>query len=197
MDGVVNTENHTSGYAVLPSLDAIKEFKVQSHNDQGDVGLVTGGVVNLVTNTGTNTIHGSGFEFVRNDFFNARNPFTDVAPGKGPAVFRQNQFGATLGGPVFLPKLYDGRNKTFFFFSYDAWRYRLAQSSRYRVPTDAELGGDLSKSAQPLYDPATTRVSPDNPRVMIRDLFPGNIIPANRLNRTMIGTLQALSDKPN
>jgi len=150
MDGIINLEGETSGYSVLPSLEAIQEFKVQSHNDKGEYGLVMGGTVNLVTKSGTNELHGSAFEFLRNELFNARNPFTDIVPVneqnpaeglKGPAVFRQNQFGATLGGPVYIPRLYNGKNKTFFYFSYDGWRYRLAMKSLYRVPTAASWGG--------------------------------------------------------
>ena len=99
MDGVINTENLTNGYSVLPSLDAVQEFKVQSHNDKSEYGLVMGGNVNLVTKSGTNQVHGSVFEFLRNEVFNARNPFTDVVLDErtgrfeGPAKFRQNQFG--------------------------------------------------------------------------------------------------------
>ena len=215
MDGIINLEGETSGYSVLPSLEAIQEFKVQSHNDKGEYGLVMGGTVNLVTKSGTNALHGSAFEFLRNELFNARNPFTDIVPVneenpaeglKGPAVFRQNQFGATLGGPVYIPRLYNGKDKTFFYFSYDAWRYRLAMKSLYRVPTAAELGGDFSAWPQAIYDPATTRPDPNNPDLLIRDQFMGcdpvnnpqpNVICADRISSMMVQTMQFLYDAPN
>jgi Carboxypeptidase regulatory-like domain/TonB dependent receptor len=203
MDGVINTENLTNGYSVLPSLDAVQEFKVQSHNDKSEYGLVMGGNVNLVTKSGTNQVHGSVFEFLRNEVFNARNPFTDVVLDErtgrfeGPAKFRQNQFGATLGGPVYIPNLYDGRDKTFFFFSYDGWRYRQARQELYRVPLDKELAGDFSDWEQRIYDPATTGVDPNNPEQLIREPFPNNVIPANRLSPMIVNSIRAFFDSPN
>ena len=205
MDGIINLEGETSGYALLPSLDSIAEFKVQSHNDMGEFGMVMGGNINLVTKSGTNQLHGGGFEFVRNQIFDARNPFTDIAPVnpdnpavlRGPAVFRQNQFGATLGGPVYIPHLYDGRNKTFFFFSYDGWRYTRAEAALYRVPTTAELGGDFSDWPEQIYDPATTRPDPANPGEYIRDPFPGNIIQPNRIDSMMLQSMKFFYEQPN
>lgn len=204
MDGIINVEGETSGYSILPSLDAVQEFMVQSHNDKGEYGLVMGGAVNLVTKSGTNALHGSAFEFLRNERFNARNPFTDITTDSAgnivpasPAVFRQNQFGATLGGPVYIPGLYNGKDKTFFFFSYDGWRYRLAEKALYHVPTAAELGGDFSAWPIQIYDPATTRPDPLNPGQFIRDPFLGNIIPSNRISPMMLQTIQFLYDTPN
>jgi len=204
MDGIINTEGETAGYSILPSLDAIQEFAVESHNAKGEYGLVMGGTVNLATKPGTNVLHGSAFEYLRNQIFDARNPFTDITTDSAgniiaapPAVFRQNQFGVTLGGPVYLPKVFNGKNKLFFFFSYDAWRYTSAAKALYHVPTAAELNGDFSAWPVQIYDPATTRPDPANPGQFIRDPFPGNIIPANRLNATMVNTLKALYDTPN
>ncbi len=203
MDGVINTENLTSGYSVLPSLDAVQEFKVQSHNDKGEYGLVMGGNVNLVTKSGSNKLHGSVFEFLRNEVFNARNPFADIVLDdrtgrfEGPAKFRQNQFGATVGGPVYIPNFYDGRDKTFFFFSYDGWRYRQARQERYRVPVAKELAGDFSDWEQQIFDPATTRPDPDDPDQLIRDPFLNNMIPAHRLSSMIANSIRAFFDTPN
>jgi hypothetical protein len=203
MDGVLNTAYLYSGYAILPSIDAIQEFKVQSHNDKGEYGGVFGGVVNLVTRTGGNQLHGSLAEFLRNEVFNARDPFTDIVLDErtgrfaGPAKFRQNQFGGTLGGPVYIPHLYDGRDKTFFFFDYDGWRYRLAQKALYRVPTPQELSGNFSAWEQIIYDPATTRPDPNNPDLLIRDPFPGNIVPANQISKLMVNYMHDFFDSPN
>jgi hypothetical protein len=204
MDGIINTEGETAGYSILPSLDAVQEFAVETHNDKAEYGLVMGGTVNLATKSGTNSLHGSAFEYLRNQLFNARNPFTDITTDSAgnivpasPATFHQNQFGATLGGPVYIPKLYNGKQRTFFFFSYDAWRYRQAQASLYHVPTAAELGGDFSAWQNPIYDPATTRPDPSHPGQLIRDPFPGNIIPADRISPMMVQTMQLLYDTPN
>jgi hypothetical protein len=204
MDGIINTEGETAGYSILPSLDAVQEFTVETHNDKAEYGLVMGGTVNLATKTGTNALHGSAFEYLRNQAFNARNPFTDITTDSAgnivpaaPATFKQNQFGVTLGGPVYIPKLYDGKGKTFFFFSYDAWRFRQAQASLYHVPTPAELSGNFSAWQNPIYDPATTRPDPNNPGQLIRDPFPGNIIPANRISSMMVQTMKFLYDTPN
>jgi len=202
MDGVLNVSRRNS-YTILPSIDAIREFKVQSHNDKGEYGGVMGGIVNLVTKSGSNAIHGTLAEFLRNELFNARNPFTDIVLNpqtgeyRGPGQFRQNQFGATLGGPVYVPKLYDGANKTFFFFNYDGWRYRRARASLYRVPSTQELSGDFSGWTQWIYDPATTRTDPTDSRYMIRTAFSNNAIPAARIDPMMKSYIQTFFDTPN
>src|SRR5882762_3535476 len=198
LDGIVNSHFLSSGYAVLPIVDASQEFKVQSHNDKAQYGGVLGGVVNVVSKSGTNALHGSGWEFLRNDFFDARDPFKDAAR-TSPVPFRQNMFGATVGGPVYIPKVYNGRNRTFFFFSYEGWRYSRAQQSLGRVPTDKALSGDFSGSiaGRPIYDPLTTRQDPNNPSALIRTQFPNNVIPANRISPMMSQYFAAYYDRPN
>src|SRR5882724_8350415 len=111
LDGIVNEFFFGSSYAILPVIDAVQEFKVQSHNDKAEYGGVLGGVINVVSKSGGNTLHGSAWEFLRNDFFDARNPFADAAR-PGPTPFRQNMFGATVGGPVWIPKVYNGKDRT-------------------------------------------------------------------------------------
>ena len=202
LDGVVNTELNTSAYITPPIVDAMQEFKVQSHNDQAEYGGVLGGVVNVVTRSGTNQLHGAAWEFVRNNIFDARDHFKDVNPDGSPAppaAFRQNQFGAIISGPVFIPKLYNGRNRTFFTFAYEGWRFSQDSQIKYTVPTNAELAGDFSNSTltNPIYDPATTRPDPSTPGGFIRDPFPGNIIPQNRLDQTMVKFIQTYYARPN
>src|SRR6266852_465282 len=116
LDGVINTELNTSAFIIPPIIDAMQEFKVQSHDDQAEYGSVLGGVVNVVTRSGTNQLHGSAWEFLRNDVFDARDHFKDQTR-TSPGALRQNQFGAMISGPVLLPKLYNGRNRTFFTFA--------------------------------------------------------------------------------
>lgn len=190
LDGINNQNPYASAYAVAPVVDDIQEFKVQSHNDEARFGGVLGGIVNAVTKSGTNQLHGSAWEFVRNNAFDARDPFfSSVTP------FKQNQFGGTVGSPVLLPH-YNGRNRTFFFGSYEGFRSVRTSQSLYRVPTPAELGGDLSDIQGPIYNPFTTRPDPANPGKLIRDAFPGNQIPASLLNQGMITYAKTLFPAP-
>jgi hypothetical protein len=120
-DGTNNTGVFMSTYAVPPIIDAIQEFKVQSHNDQAEFGMATGGTVNVVTKSGTNEFHGTAWEFLRNDALDARNFFRqDVTP------LRQNMYGATLGGPII-------HNKTFFFVGYQGYTRRTPADSLPRA----------------------------------------------------------------
>jgi hypothetical protein len=198
LDGIVNSHFLSSGYAVLPIVDASQEFKVQSHNDKAQYGGVLGGVVNVVSKSGTNQLHGSTWEYLRNNAFDARDPFKDAAR-TSPVPYRQNMFGATVGGPVYIPKVYDGRNRTFFFFAYEGWRYNQAQQSLGRVPTDKELSGDFSDSiaGRSIFDPLSTRQDPNNPSALIRTQFPNNVIPPNRISPMMTQYFQAYYDRPN
>jgi outer membrane receptor protein involved in Fe transport len=198
LDGLPNHWFFGQSWAVLPIVDALQEFKVQAHNDKAEFGGVLGGVMNVVSKSGTNELHAAGWWFVRNDAFDARNPFTD-ATAKGPTPFRQNQFGATIGGPVLLPKLYQGRNRTFFQFAYEGWRYSRSQQQTYFHPTDAELAGDFSNSIlrQPIFDPATTRTDPNNPQGFIRQPFAGNQIPQSRIDPLSLNYMKNYLDRPN
>jgi hypothetical protein len=176
LDGIDDTDQVFTTYAVAPILDDIQEFKVQSHSDEAQFGGVLGGIVNVVSKSGTNSFHGTAWEFFRNTVLDAKNPLKGVA-----SKLEQNQFGANFGGPVILP-FYNGRNKTFFFGSYEG--FRRAQPSTgafYNVPTPAQLSGDFSALLQgpnpiQLYNPFTTRPDPANPGSFIRDPFPNNDI---------------------
>lgn len=173
LDGVYNNGNYGGTYAVAPNIDALSEFKVQSQSDQAEFGGVVGGVINVVTKSGTNEYHGTAYEFLRNDALDARGFFTAKKP-----PLRQNQFGATLGGPV-------RKDKTFFFFSYEGYRQINPTSSLTNVPTPQQLGGDFSAQSRPIFNPFSTRVDPTTPGRYLRDPFPGNIIPASMLNRSI------------
>ena len=167
MDGVNNHGAFVSTYAVPPIVDAIQEFKVQSHNDQAEFGMATGGVVNVVTKQGTNQLHGSAWEFLRNEALDARNPFrTDKV------ALRQNMFGASAGGPII-------KNRTFIFGAYQGFINRRPANNLYRVPTAANLQGDFSDSTRRVFDPASGRV--ESGRV-VRSPFVNNQIPTARLD---------------
>lgn len=150
MDGILDQQLRNDEYAVPPILDAIAEFKVQSHNDQSQFGGVMGGIVNIVTKSGTNQFHGDVWEFLRNDAFDARNPlFPTVTP------LKQSVFGAAIGGPILAPR-YNGRNHTFFYAAYEGTHIDSANELLYNVPTQAEIDGDFSAISQKLYNPYTT-----------------------------------------
>lgn len=139
LDGINDQGSFGSTYAIPPIVDGIQEFKVQSHNDDASYGGVLGGIVNVVTKSGTAQFHGSAWEFVRNTIFDARNPFlSKVTP------FQQNQFGAAVGGPIYVPGHHSGSPKTFFFAAYEGFRLHTAAANFFKVPTAAELSGDLT-----------------------------------------------------
>jgi outer membrane receptor protein involved in Fe transport len=195
LDGIDN-QGMVSTYVVPPIIDAIQEFKVNSHNDQAEFGSSTGGIVNVVTKSGTNSLHGTAWEYVRNDAFDARNTFQQsVTP------FKQNQFGFSLGGPAYIPKLYNGKNKTFFYGAFQQFLYRRPANSFFRVPTEANYNGDLSDIPTQIYNPFTTREDPNHPGSFIRDPFPGNRIPANLIDQGLVAfgraTLPAAGPKLN
>ena len=214
MDGINFTSWFTGEYTVLPVLDGIQEFKVQQHNDSAEYGGAPGGIINVATKSGTNQIHGSGWEFVRNNIFDARDAFAD-AQLSSPPPFRQNQFGASVGGPVVIPKVYNGKNRTWFFFAYEGWRYRHPAQAYDRIPTPAELSGDFSAdyTTQRLFDPATSAANPAEPGGFIRLPFvcvgptavaqgtagatPCNKIPGSELNPMTVGEMTALYPTPN
>jgi hypothetical protein len=173
LDGVYNTGHFLGTYTVAPNIDGLNQFKVQSHSDQAEFGGVTGGVINISSKSGTNELHGSLFEFLRNDKLDGRAFFTAAKP-----PHRQNQFGAAVGGPVI-------RNKTFFFASYEGYLQVNASSQLALVPTPAERTGDFRAASRRLFDPYTTRQNPANPNQRLRDPFPDNRIPASRLNRSI------------
>ncbi len=187
-DGIINTSVRASSYVVIPDIDMIEEFKVQSHNDKAEYGGVTGGVVNMYSKSGTNDFHGSAFWYVRNDYFDARDPFQD-AKRERPAPFRQNQFGANIGGPIV-------RNKTFFHGGYDGWRYRDVSTGFSRFPAAAELGGDFSDYyyKRVIYNPYSTRTVNGK---LTRDPFQGNRIPADMILPRMKSFFEQYSYKPN
>src|ERR1700733_14563032 len=149
LDGIINTAAFASSYDVPPIIDDIQEFKIQSHNDQAEYGGVLGGVVNLVTKSGTNSFHGALWEYLRNNAFDSRNPFTDFSGDKpaAPAPFRQNEYGGAVGGPVWIPKLYNGKDRTFFFVAYEGWRYSKARGANYIYPPPLELAGAFTNSS--------------------------------------------------
>ncbi|MBL8212275.1 MAG: TonB-dependent receptor [Bryobacterales bacterium] len=181
LDGGDNNDPQISVAALVPNPDALEEFSILTNNYSAEYGRNAGGVVNAITKAGTNTLHGSAYEFVRNDAMDARNFFSLVQQ-----KLRRNQFGASVGGPLILPKLYNGKDRTFFFFSYEGVRQRTGRTvSNLIVPTAAERAGDFSLSARKPTDPVT------------RQPFPGNVIPASRFDPAAARFLELLVPLPN
>ncbi len=182
IDGVPTNGAYLNVVTVIPTQDAIQEFKVQTNNLGPEYGRFAGGVINLTTKSGTNQFHGSLYEFIRNKVLNA-NDFFDNRNGVVRPPFTQNQFGANAGGPVV-------RDKLFFFGAYEGFRLRQGHPFQTWVPTAAERTGDFSQagssntpSAFTIYDP-TTSAGCTASNAVCRTAFPGNVIPTGRLDPT-------------
>jgi len=162
-DGVTNTDVSFNSYTLLPSIDAIQEFKIQTGVFPAEFGRGTA-QINVSTKPGTNNLHGSLFEFVRNSSTDAQAycfNFTGTCPPGN--ILHQNQFGGVVGGPVYIPKLFDGRNKLFFMFNYEGYRYSIASPQSGIAMTPAQRQGDYTAAGgdyPTLYDPATRVLDP-------------------------------------
>ncbi|HXK03242.1 MAG TPA: DUF2012 domain-containing protein [Verrucomicrobiae bacterium] len=183
-DGVPVNDTYGNIVALTPSADAVTEFRIQTSNNTAEYGRYTGGVMNIASRSGTNEFHGSAYEYFRNKVLNATNFFANKT-GAGRAPFSQNQFGASGGGRIIKDKL-------FFFSSYEGYRQRQGNLFLLTVPTPAIAAGDFSDyrgtngAVVPIYDPLTTcgqlNNSPCGTGTVQRTQFPGNVIPANRIN---------------
>lgn len=218
LEGMDNT-NHTVGFAVQenqPSADAVQEIAIQTSNYAAEFGAAGGGLFNLVMKSGTNQYHGTGYEYFVNEDLNAAQPFSiSDQGGKVRPRNRRNDYGGTLGGPIFIPKLYDGHNRTFFFFGYEQFRESSLLNPGQTLPVDAYRNGDFSAIspngscslcaqlgiptgalpsvdglgrpifANTIYDPATRAINPAN-GVAYANPFPGNKIDPSRFDPTAV-----------
>lgn len=195
LDGINDLGSYNGTYNYQPIIDDIQEFKVQTHSDQAEFGQVAGGIVNVVTKSGTNDLHGTLWEYIRNSATDAPNYFT-----KKVNALRQNQFGGIVSGPVTIPHLYQGKNRTFFLFTYEGFRQSLAAQALETTPTTAQLGGDFSNllaKGITIYDPNSTRPDPANPGQYLRDPFPNNQIPTTELSPAALLFAKAIYPAPN
>ena len=181
---------------LIPSVDVVAETKVQSNSSSAEFGRSGGGFINIVTKSGSNAVHGDAFEFVENDQLNAANFFVNrsaIAPIPGRDDFRvplrYNQFGATLGAPVWLPGIYSGRNRTFFFVAYQGTRVGQSSYTLGSVPTAQMRTGNYSGAPAAIYDPLTSTGVPGQSGAYTRQAFPGNIVPASRFNPIAVNYL--------
>ncbi len=186
LDGIENTDVNFNTYAILPSIDALLEFKVQSGIFPAEFGRVPT-QVNVSTKAGGNQFHGALFEFLRNDKLDARSyAFTAATPQKEP--FRRNQYGFALGGPVWIPKVFNGRDRLFFLSNFEGLRDRKTLRTVADVPTLAMREGDFSGIANRLFDP-NTRARPPGGAITAQP-FAGNLLPMARLHPKALKLLE-------
>jgi hypothetical protein len=177
LDGVDNNETWLQTVVIFPSVDALDEFKLQTSTYSAEFGRSLGGVVNIQLKSGANALRGSLFEFHRNDAFDANNFFNNRA-GRPKPDFKQNQFGGTIGGPIF-------RDKTFFFADYQGFRVTQGQTYLSTVPSERMRQGDFSEINRVIYNPATGQP------------FPGNVIPQSMWDPAARNVLEQLIPAPN
>ncbi len=177
LDGIVNTDVDFNTYSFLPSIDALQEFKVQTGVYSAEFGHEAA-QVNVSTRSGTNHDHGTVFDFLRNNAVDARPfGFTRAVPVSAP--FKWNQFGFTLGGPVQIPKLFNGKDKLFFMSNYEGFRLRNQTQVVYSTPPQAMRNGDFSLSGTVIKDPRNNFAP-----------FQGNMIPSDRFSKAAVGLLE-------
>jgi hypothetical protein len=194
VDGIPSSPpavNPIQSFAVFPSVDAVQEFKVQTNGYSAEFGRSGGGIINLIYKSGTNNFHGSAFEFLRNSDLDSNNFFSNERGTHLPS-FKRSQFGGSLGGPVWLPKIYNGKDKTFFFTSYEGLRQGSASTVTTTVPTLLQRQGNFSQTTNAagqlvqLYNPYTTVASGSG---YVRQVFAGNVLPATLLNPVSLNIL--------
>jgi hypothetical protein len=208
MDGMLNNQIYTNTWVIAPPPDAIQEFNVQTHITDAQFAISSGANINVVTRSGTNKFHGALWEFFRNAALDAQTyPATERLP------YRQNQYGVYFGGPVWVPKVVDGRNNTWFSLYWEGFRSAKTNSYLASVPTAAMRNGDFSavlgaqvgvdslgrpEYQNEIYDPLTSRPDPAHPGSYLRDPFPGNIITdSSRLNSASMAYLNRFYPLPN
>src|SRR6266436_4960188 len=196
LDGVDNnslSEDLVSqqSFVIGPAPDAIAEFKVQTNSMSAEFGRSGGAVLNVTIKSGTNELHGTAYEFLRNSSLDAKNFFD--SPTNPIPPFKQNQFGFSIGAPVWIPKVFNGKNRTFFFFDYQGTRIRTGQTFLATVPPDSWRTGNFSGYNQ-IFDPLTT-VTDANGNTT-RQPFAGNQIPLARFN-PIAAKLLSMFPEPN
>jgi Carboxypeptidase regulatory-like domain/TonB dependent receptor-like, beta-barrel len=190
IDGAADTGTYNNQASAIPQIDAVQEFKINTNPYDAELGHTGGGIISYTIKSGTNEFHGSLHEFLQNAVLNA-NGFNANKASTPRRQLQKNQFGFALGAPLSVPKLYSGKNRTFYFFAYEGLRQHSFSSFTGTVPTAPQKQGDFSNTFDTngalklIYDPSTTRLDPTAPAGTtryIRDTFPGNRIPTAQLN---------------
>uniref|UniRef100_Q024A2 TonB-dependent receptor n=1 Tax=Solibacter usitatus (strain Ellin6076) TaxID=234267 RepID=Q024A2_SOLUE len=199
LDGITNTDVDFNTYIVLPSVDALQEFKVQSGIYPAEFGREAG-QINVSTKPGTNSFHGAVFEFLRNnaldarsyDFLSSKRSATNPSPASTP--YRQNQYGFTLGGPIWIPKVFNGKNRLFFMSNFEGFKSRTTTTSLATTMTAAMRNGDFSQVPTVLQDPLSRTGTPPN---VTTTPYPGNQIPSNRFDKASVLLMTKFFPLPN
>ncbi len=205
IDGVTDTDLFFSRPTNVPPADTIQEFKLQNGLYSAQYGFGSG-QVNVAIKSGTNQLHGGAYDFLENSVFQPKNPVNTFLKSQVPTFtglanppFKQNQFGFQLGGPVWVPKLYNGKNRTFWFGSYEGGRLRQTLAAQqFQVPSAQERTGNFSDWPFPIYDPATTGSLPAttaDPTGRIQ--FHGNQILQDRISTQGVKLLNLIYPAPN
>jgi len=195
LDGAETRNSTTNDIAFTPPLEAVQEFKIITNSFSSEYGRSGGGVLTAATRSGTNDFHGSFYEFFRNNVLNA-NSWLSNRQGLTKSPLRRNEYGFAVGGPALIPKAYNGRDKTFFFFNWEKVPQRSPDDISSTVPTAAERNGDFSGTLDGsgnlirVYDPLTTRADPARAGRYIRDQFAGNRIPTARFDPIALKIMQ-------
>src|SRR5881296_3700656 len=176
LDGVENTDVNFNTYVILPSIDALQEFKVQTGIFPAEFGRATT-QINVSTKPGTNDFHGTLFEFLRNDKLDARQ--YAFAGERLREPLKWNQYGFALGGPVWLPKIYNGKDRLFFMSNFEGFRERRLRRQLFTVPSVKMRNGDFSEVSTPIYDPLNRTQQ-----------FRGNVIPRDRFHPVSVKLLE-------
>ena len=199
LDGITNTDVDFNTYIMLPSVDALQEFKVQSGIYPAEFGREAG-QVNVSTKPGGNSFHGSVYEFLRNnrldarayDFLSSTRSATNPSPASTP--YRQNQYGFTLSGPVWVPKIFNGRNRLFFMSNFEGFKSRTTTTSTATTMTQAMRDGDFSGIPNTLLDPLSRSGTPPN---VVTSPYPGNKVPSNRFDKSSLLLMSKFFPLPN
>ena len=198
VDGVDNNFMMMNSPGASPPMDSLQEFRVATNNS-AEFGRSAGANVNLAVKSGTRDLHMSFYEYLRNNVFDA-NEFFANRQGRGKVPFRQNQYGISAGGPVYIPKLYNGRDKTFWFVNWEGFRRRRGSTTLSTVPTAAYRSGDFSQLLQQstprtIYDPLTSQLN--SASQIVRTPFPNNRIPASQISPAIKLLLDSYVPSPN
>jgi hypothetical protein len=187
LDGATAILANMNAASIIPTIDAIAEFKIQTNAMSAEYGRTGGAVINATYKSGTNNLHGTVYEFWKNRSLNANTWLNDVNHAAKPFT-NVNTFGYSLGGPVYLPKIFNGRNRLFFFTNYEGYRDVAPTTTLMTIPTVGQRSGDFSHLATAagapilIYDPLTTTAVAGSATQYTRYAFPGNVIPASRID---------------
>ncbi len=195
VDGVDNNFMMMNSPGGTPPMDAIQEFRVLN-NTSAEFGRSAGANVNIAIKSGSRSLHGTAYEYLRNDKFDANDFFANRL-GTGKVPFRQNQYGFTLGGPMEIPKIYHGREKTFWFLNWEGYRRRRGNNDITTTPIADQRNGDFSQQPRPIFDPFTSQQLADGS--LTRQPFAGNKIPQARISpaiKTFLGLIMPLPTRP-